>query len=278
MILMPQWTAESDVARPAAVVWHGAFIRLIWRGSAHRLGRWSLVGLALAAVMALGRWQEPLPGAEAFLSGALRVDDFGVFLEVAILLAAGLALSTADGYLEFAKRHQRAEFHALALFAVSGMMLLVTSGELITLFLGLELLSFPTYVLCAFRREDIKSNESALKYFVLGSFASSIFLYGVALIWGATGTTSLQALGAAPESALLYLGILLLLVGFLFKVGAVPFHMWCPTSTRARRRRSQPSWRRRSRWRRSALSCVSSPARCSRPRCRCRRSCGGRPA
>ena len=233
MIPMPQWTAEVwTLLAPQIVVCGMALFILVFDLVAgdRRIawGAWSLVGLALAAVVALGRWQEPLPGAEAFLSGALHVDDFGVFLEVAILIAAGLALSTADGYLEFAKRHQRAEFHALALFAVSGMMLLVTSGELITLFLGLELLSFPTYVLCAFRREDIKSNESALKYFVLGSFASSLFLYGVALIWGATGTTSLRALGASPESALLHLGILLLLVGFLFKVGAVPFHMWVP--------------------------------------------------
>jgi NADH-quinone oxidoreductase subunit N len=233
MISLPAWTPEVWTLLAPLLVTSGAALLflVIDLVAGERRIPWSLLSvgsLLIAAATALGRWGQPLPEAEAFLAGAVRVDDFGVFLEMTVLVAAALALATADGWLGLAGRRQRAEFHSLALFAVSGMLLLVTAGELITLFLGLELLSFPTYVLCAFRREDIKSNESALKYFVLGSFASSIFLYGVALLWGATGTTTLRTLGAAPESSLLHLGMLLVIVGFLFKVGAAPFHMWVP--------------------------------------------------
>jgi NADH-quinone oxidoreductase subunit N len=233
MIAMPAWTTDVwTLLAPMLIVCGTACVLLVVDlfAGARRLpwGLLSLVGLALAAWSVVGRWQHPLPEAEGFLSGAIHVDDLAVFLMLALLVAAGLCLATADSYLELSGGNQRAEFQALALFSLSGMMLLVSSGELVTLFLGLELLSFPTYVLCAFRRQDIHSNEAALKYFVLGSFASSIFLYGIALCWGATGSTSLAAIGAAPETSLLHLGLLLLLVGFLFKVGAAPFHMWVP--------------------------------------------------
>jgi NADH-quinone oxidoreductase subunit N len=233
MIPVPQWDAAVwTLLGPLVVVCGTACLHLgldLGRRERRLPSGWiSLAGLALAAVLVLVRWQQPLVAAEQVLGGALRVDDFSVFLQFLVLAAAGLALVTADGYLDDAKRGQRSEFHALALFAVAGMMLLVTSGELMTTFLALELLSFPTYVLCAFRRDRIKPSEAALKYFVTGSFASSVFLYGVALVWGATGTTVVSALAAAPETALVHLGTLLLLAGFLFKIGAAPFHMWVP--------------------------------------------------
>ncbi|HZL85923.1 MAG TPA: NADH-quinone oxidoreductase subunit N [Candidatus Krumholzibacteria bacterium] len=192
--------------------------------------RWTipaLAGLALAAALALARWNQPLAAAEAALNGALRLDAFAIFLQVAILACAGLSLLGAQAYHERAGTG-RAEFFVLVLFATVGMMVLVASSDLITMFLGLELLSFPTYVLCGFLRQQIKSNEAALKYFVLGSFASSVFLYGIALVWGASGSTQLAEIAQAPESPLLYLGALLVATGFLFKIGAVPFHMWVP--------------------------------------------------
>ncbi len=193
--------------------------------------RWGVpvvVALAGAALLAITRWGAPLPEAEEILGHALRADDLTVYLQVGVLLASALALLGADGYLDQIPNIDRPAFFALALFAVTGMMLLVASGDLLTLFLGLELLSFPTYALCAMRRESIASNEAAMKYFVMGSFASGLFLYGVALVWGVTGTTSIIELGGEETGPLFLLGLLLLLVGFLFKIGAARFHMWVP--------------------------------------------------
>ena len=187
----------------------------------------AVAGLALAAGLATQQWDRTASDVEAALGGAIRVDNWTVFLQVLMLVCAALSMLASESYTVLLGE-RRVEFPVLVLFATSGMMLLVASGDLITLFLALELMSFPTYVLCGFLRHNIKSNESALKYFVLGSFASSIFLYGVALIWGSVGSTSLQEIGNTGEGPLYALGAVLLLVGFLFKVGAVPFHMWVP--------------------------------------------------
>jgi NADH-quinone oxidoreductase subunit N len=122
-----------------------------------------------------------------------------------------------------------AEFPALVLFAASGMSLFVSTTDLLMLFLALELLSLPIYVLAGYQRALPRSNEAALKYFVLGAFASAIFLYGVSLVYGATGHADLARLDARPVTgALLPAGLLLILVGFLFKIAAAPFHMWTP--------------------------------------------------
>ena len=187
----------------------------------------TLLGLALAIALAVARWNAALPAAEAALAGAFRLDGLAIFLQVAILGCAALSLLGAQSYNARAGTGS-AEFHILLLFSTAGMLVLVSSADLITMFLGLELLSFPAYVLCGFLRQQIKSTEAALKYFVLGSFASSVFLYGVALVWGATGSTQLAEISRAAETPLFHLGALLVVVGFLFKVGVVPFHMWVP--------------------------------------------------
>lgn len=187
----------------------------------------AIVGLVAALILAMQRWDNPLMQAESALLGAVRYDNLTVFLHVLMLASASLSMLTAESWSTLVGK-RRAEFPVLVLFAVTGMMLLVASGDLITLFLSLELMSFPTYILCGFLRHNIKSNEAALKYFVLGSFASTLFLYGTALLWGATGTTSLSMLHAAPDSPLFVLGAILVVIGFLFKVGAAPFHMWVP--------------------------------------------------
>ncbi len=187
----------------------------------------AITGLAAAALLVLPRWNQPLPEAEAALGGALRLDRFAVFLQVTILGCAALSVLGAHDYARRAETG-RSEFFVLLLFSTAGMLVLVGSNDLITMFLGLELLSFPTYVLCGFLRRQIKSNEAALKYFVLGSFASSLFLYGVALLWGASGSTQLGELAKVPDTPLFHLGALLVVAGFLFKVGVVPFHMWVP--------------------------------------------------
>src|SRR5437870_3255378 len=130
------------------------------------------------------------------------------------------------------------EFHSLLLFATCGMMLMASAGDLVIVFLGLEILSIATYVLAGFRRSDVRSNESSLKYFILGSFASAFLLYGIALIYGATATTTLpgttnialiaQRLNQSLYPPLLFAGLAMLLVGFGFKIATAPFHVWTP--------------------------------------------------
>ncbi len=164
--------------------------------------------------------------------GMVVVDGFAVFLNV-IFLASGLA-AVALAY-DYLKRMdlERGEYYALLLFSISGMMLMAYASDLIIVFLALELLSIPLYVLAGFARPRTDSEESSLKYFLLGAFASGFVLYGVAMIFGATARTDLAGIVAAMNSGtgnplLFIIGAVLLLVGFGFKVAAVPFHMWTP--------------------------------------------------
>jgi NADH-quinone oxidoreductase subunit N len=131
------------------------------------------------------------------------------------------------------ERMNHPEFYALLLFATAGMVMMAASNELMMIFLGLEILSIATYVMAGFRRTDLKSNESALKYFLLGSFSSAFFLYGVALIFGATGSTNLLAIAASLKSqeiqlSLVELSAALMMIALCFKVAVAPFHIWTP--------------------------------------------------
>jgi NADH-quinone oxidoreductase subunit N len=195
-----------------------------------RLAGWialaSLIPSALAvAVLWLG-------GASA--AGApfmVAVDGFRFASLTLILLATGATILLSLGYLE-RERLLAPEYYSLVLFAAAGMMFLAGAEDLIVLFLGLEVMSISVYVLAGFNRASIFSAEAALKYFLIGAFASAFLLYGIALLWGATGSTSLAAIGqrlAGPGLPLLArLGLALLLIGMGFKIAAVPFHMWAP--------------------------------------------------
>src|SRR5258708_9689644 len=195
--------------------------------------RWTawlaFLGLAASAV-GLAFW--PVGGSEVAFKGMLLVDGYALFLDVIILLAAGLTVVLALNYLP-RNGLDRGEFYVLLLFTVSGMMLMAQAGDLIIVFLALELLSIPLYILSGFARPKPASEESALKYFLLGAFASAFLVYGIALVYGATGTTNLARILAANASTpaqggLLALGAGLVLVGLGFKVAVVPFHMWTP--------------------------------------------------
>jgi NADH-quinone oxidoreductase subunit N len=134
----------------------------------------------------------------------------------------------ADSYLE-RENLPFAEFYALLLFATAGMGVLASARELLTAFIGLELSSISSYILAGFRRDSTKSSEASLKYFLLGSFATAFFLYGIALVYGATGTTNLGRMDDAdPSSNLLKLGLSMILIGIGFKVAAAPFQIWTP--------------------------------------------------
>ncbi|NPV75280.1 MAG: NADH-quinone oxidoreductase subunit N [Anaerolineae bacterium] len=185
-------------------------------------------GLALTLGLSLARGQQPR---QAF-GGMVVVDGFAVFLDV-IFLASGLAsIALAHDYL---KRMNivRGEYYSLLLYAISGMMLMTYAYDLIIVFLALELLSIPLYILSGFVRLNLRSEEAALKYFLLGTFSSGLVLYGIALIFAATARTDLPGILAAVELApanltMFLVGGALLLVGFSFKGAIVPFHEWAP--------------------------------------------------
>lgn len=165
--------------------------------------------------------------------GMLAFDGISKFLNFVFLLGGGLALSISAAYL---KRQgiARGEYYTLILFSTMGAMLMGSSADLLMVFLGLETLSIPLYILAAFLRRSQPSQEAGLKYFLLGAFSSALFLYGIALVYGATGTTQLMGLISALPQALearpflLYGGLGLMLVGLGFKAAAVPFHTWAP--------------------------------------------------
>jgi NADH-quinone oxidoreductase subunit N len=169
-------------------------------------------------------------------SNLIRADAFSVFVHVIVIGAAALAILGSFQYLDD-ENIQRGEYYALVLFATAGMGILAGANELVTAFIGLEMSSISTYVLAGFRRRALKSNEASLKYFVLGSFATAFFLYGIAMVYGATGTTRIDLISAALEkmvaehgqvASLAILGLALMFVGLGFKVVAAPFQVYGP--------------------------------------------------
>src|SRR6266436_1188449 len=160
--------------------------------------------------------------------GLVQSDSFSFFFRLLVGMVAFLVVLAASPYLE-RERLPVAEFYALLLFATAGMGVLASAQELLTAFIGLEMSSISSYILAGYRRDALKSGESAMKYFLLGSFATAFFLYGIALVYGATGTTRLdQMVDADASSTLLKLGLSMILIGLSFKVAAAPFQIWTP--------------------------------------------------
>src|SRR5712671_6008637 len=160
--------------------------------------------------------------------GLVQADSFSFFFRLLVGAVAFLVVLASGPYLE-RERLPFAEFYALLLFATAGMGVLASAQELLTAFIGLEMSSISSYVLAGYRRDALKSSESAMKYFLLGSFATAFFLYGIALVYGSSGTTMLPNMGAVdPSSTLLKLGLALILIGLGFKVAAAPFQIWTP--------------------------------------------------
>jgi NADH-quinone oxidoreductase subunit N len=159
----------------------------------------------------------------------LRIDPYSSFAIVAIAIGALLSVALSVSYLP-ALHIDHGEYYALLLLSVLGMFVMVASVDLMSVFMGLELMSVPIYVLVGFDRRKLRSNEAGLKYFLVGAFASAILLYGMALLYGATGATSFAGIRAGfdPSNSLAMAGLGLLIAGFAFKVSAVPFHQWTP--------------------------------------------------
>ncbi len=171
------------------------------------------------------------PSTGLAFNGALAIDDFARFIKVLVLGGAALVLIMGQSFLKREKLG-RFEFPVLVVFSVLGMMVMASAADFITLYLGLELQSLALYVLAAFDRDNVRSTEAGLKYFVLGALSSGMMLYGISLIYGFTGTTSFadvaMIVSAADPSIGLIFGLVFLIAGLAFKVSAVPFHMWTP--------------------------------------------------
>jgi NADH-quinone oxidoreductase subunit N len=198
-------------------------------GDAEAIG-WLAIG-----VMGVAAWfvlQQPA-GAHGLFDGAFVVDGFARFMKVLTLLAAAAALLLSFDYLRQV-RALKFEYPVLTLLATAGMLMMISANDLISLYMGLELQSLALYVLAAVRRDDLRSSEAGLKYFVLGALSSGMLLYGASLIYGFTGSTGFAQIAAAAaqkgaaENVGLIIGLVFLLVGLAFKISAVPFHMWTP--------------------------------------------------
>ena len=210
-----------------AVLLVSAFRRT--KGSSTASGVLTLAGGIAAFCFAIRLW-----GAKADLFNALYVvDDFGTFLKY-IFLAILLLVSLIS--LAYTRREEivSGEYYSLLLFAVFGMMVMVSSNSFVTIFIGLEVMSLSIYILCGLLKGSLRAIESSLKYFLLGSFGTAFFLYGIALIYASAGTIDIQAVRAVAVgrelggNAIFLTGMALLIVGFGFKIASVPFHMWTP--------------------------------------------------
>src|SRR5438477_10366109 len=192
------------------------------------IGPLGLIGLAGAAIASAALWNS---NATSF--GVVVADNFGLFVTWILILVGVLSLAISAPTIA-RERLPQGEYYALMLFAIAGMMLMATATDLLVIFLALEVLSLAVYVLTGIRRDSPIATEAAFKYFLLGAFASAFFLYGIAFTYGVTGSTRLDRIGsviaaqALSPSPLQLAALGLLLVGFAFKVSAVPFHMWTP--------------------------------------------------
>ena len=187
---------------------------------------------AFGLALTLGFTLAQIGSQQTGFSGMVVIDGFAVFVNALLLVSGLLGISLAYGYV---KRMglERGEYYTLLLFSVTGMMLMAQAADLIVVFLSLELLSIPLYVLAAFARPKVESEEAGIKYFLLGAFATGFIVYGTALVFGASSSTNLAAIVKAASNGaanllLLAIGSALILVGLGFKVAVVPFHMWTP--------------------------------------------------
>jgi NADH-quinone oxidoreductase subunit N len=196
----------------------------------------SVLGLIIAGVVTCVRW--PKGTVAPTMQGMVMPDGYTAFFTLVLVIGSALSIWLSVEYLERQGR-DHGEYYALILFTTLGGMVMAASVNLICIFIGLEILSISLYILAGYRADRIESDESAMKYFLLGAFASAFFVYGVALVYGATGSLNIQKIADALQNAsqfglqpgknyLLLAGIAMMLVGFAFKVAVVPFHIWTP--------------------------------------------------
>jgi NADH-quinone oxidoreductase subunit N len=203
--------------------------------------RWLSGSISLLGLLAAGAscgWLWFASGVNEAFNGMIVLDQLRLGFTFVFLLVSAVTILVSVVWVEN-ERLPAGEFHSLLMFATAGMMFMASAGDLVIVFLGLEILSIATYVMCGFRRTDVRSNESSMKYFILGSFSSAFLLYGIALTYGATstvsglpGTTNIAEIARRIPDAqypqLLFAGAAMMLVGFGFKIATAPFHVWTP--------------------------------------------------
>src|SRR6187402_3158424 len=190
----------------------------------------TIIGLVAALILAVVQWND---GAQPIYSGMLLFDNFSIAFSVLTISSTILILLLSKDYFESISEHV-AEYYAVILFALAGIIVMVSYYNLTMLFIGIEIMSVSLYILAGIKKNDFASNEAALKYFLMGAFSTGFLLFGITLIYGASGSFNLEAIrdyvithprGIDP---LFYTGIMLIIVGLCFKVGAAPFHFWTP--------------------------------------------------
>src|SRR5258706_6548113 len=192
------------------------------------------MGLAFAAVCVL-QIQRALPRGSIGFQNSLLVNRFAIYFWYLFLAGAAIAILMSVRYLDIEDEHH-GEYYALMLLSLVGMMCMAAGIDVVLIFIGLEIMAIPTYVLVGFLRRDRRSNEAALKYLLLGAFSSGIFAYGLSLLYGLTGSTNLGVIGSQlaqllskdPRNPIAIVALLTTITGLLFKVAAVPFHHWAP--------------------------------------------------
>src|SRR5215216_4589919 len=237
---------------PEVIVCLAAVVVMLVDAFVRPTQRWITGGISLAGIIGgviatIWLWSTGAAASADAFNGMIVLDELRLGFTLIFLLVSGLTVLMSAVWVG-GENLPAGEFHSLLLFATVGMMLMASGNDLVIVFLGLEILSIATYVMAGFRRTDIRSNESSLKYFILGSFSSAFLLYGIALIYGATsiaepgpggslsrivaGTTNIAEIasrvGQAQYPALLYAGAAMMLVGFGFKIATAPFHIWTP--------------------------------------------------
>jgi NADH-quinone oxidoreductase subunit N len=227
------YATQLYMTLPELVLGVGAILLMLvsaWGGQAStRLVSFAAVAVLIGAGISLAG--PASSGATAF-GGLYRADMFAAFAKVVIYIAAGVSILIAPKFFEATSGEDlRPEYPVLILLSAAGMGMMVSAGDLLTLYVGLELQSLSAYVLASFMRRDARSAEAGLKYFVLGALASGILLYGISLVYGFSGTTLFEGIAqayAGPRSMGLLFGLVFVLAGLAFKISAVPFHMWTP--------------------------------------------------
>jgi NADH-quinone oxidoreductase subunit N len=192
------------------------------------IGALGIIGLTAALVASIALWDD-----NQVSFGMIQADNFGLFASIIVILVGILTIALSPAALE-RERLPAGDYYTVLLFAIAGMILMAMAIDLLIIFLALEILSIGVYVLTGMRRDRLASSEGAFKYFLLGAFSSAFFLYGVALTYALTGSTRLERIGvymaaeAMNQTPMMLVALAMLVVGFAFKISAVPFHMWTP--------------------------------------------------
>ncbi|MFN3364573.1 MAG: NADH-quinone oxidoreductase subunit NuoN [Allorhizobium sp.] len=223
--------ASMQLAMPEIILAVGALALLMIGVFSGERSAPTVTGLAVALIIASGLWLVLVPGEGEAFGGAFMLDPFARFMKAVALIGSVTAMIMTVGHAR-SEQLDRFEFPVLLVLATLGMMLLISANDLLALYLGLELMSLALYVVAAINRDSLRSTESGLKYFVLGSLSSGMLLYGMSLVYGFTGNTGFDeiaaVLSAETRSLGLVFGLVFVLAGVCFKISAVPFHMWTP--------------------------------------------------